>query len=253
MQAVILVGGYGTRIGEETLLKPKPMIEIGEHPILWHIMKLYSYYGVHDFILCLGYKGHIIRDYFLNYQRRSDDLELDVAAGTYKVLTKRAEPWKVTLVDTGTNTLTGGRIRRIEPYLKGDTFCLTYGDGVGNINIKELIAFHEQQQKEATVTAVQAAGRFGSLELEGEGVKLFGEKQETWINGGFFVLTRSIFRLLANDQDIWERRPLETLAEEGQLAAYKHEGFWHPMDTVSDRHTLNNLWKGDAPWAVWQK
>ncbi len=255
MKAVILAGGYGTRIGEETHLKPKPMIEIGTKPILWHIMKIFSYYGINEFIICLGYKGHLIKEYFSNYNLHMSDFTLDMSKNEVINHSNNAEPWKVTLIDTGEGTETGGRIKRIQKYVGNETFCLTYGDGVGNIHIKKLIEFHQKHGKYATVTAVQPPGRFGSLMLLDQMVVDFKEKplgDGGWINGGFFVLEPAIFSFISDDQTIWETNSLVKLAKQNQLAAYRHDGFWHPMDTLRDKQKLMDLWdRKNAPWKVW--
>ncbi|WP_028593388.1 glucose-1-phosphate cytidylyltransferase [Paenibacillus assamensis] len=255
MKAVILAGGYGTRIGEETNLKPKPMVEIGAQPILWHIMKIFSHYGIGEFIICLGYKGHIIKEYFSNYRLYRSDFTIDMDKGEITHHATNAEPWKVTLVDTGEGTETGGRVKRIADYVGNDTFCLTYGDGVGDVNIEELIRYHKQHGKSATVTAVQPPGRFGSLFVENQMVVNFREKpvgDGGWINGGFFVLEPTVFNYIANDQSVWETDVLMKLAEQKQLAAYHHHGFWHPMDTMRDKKKLHSLWEDNqAPWKVW--
>ncbi len=256
MKVVILAGGFGTRLSEETDLKPKPMIEIGSYPILWHIMKIYSYYGFNDFIICLGYKGYIIKEYFANYFIHSSDISIDLAKNKIEVMNHRSEDWKVTLIDTGFNTMTGGRIRRIKNYIGNETFMLTYGDGVADINIKTLVEFHKKNKKYATVTVVQPSGKFGSVILEeDEQVKSFIEKPAgdgAWINGGFFVLEPDVFNYInKGDETIWEREPLENLAKDGQLHAYKHLGFWKPMDTLRDKRDLDELWNtGKAPWKI---
>ncbi len=255
MKAVILAGGFGTRISEETDLKPKPMVEIGGRPILWHIMKLYSHYGINDFIICLGYKGYVIKEYFANYFLHMSDVTFDMTDNRMEVHHHYSEPWKVTLVDTGDHSMTGGRLRRIRPYLNGGRFCLTYGDGVSDVNITELLAFHEKNKKLATMTAIQPPGRYGSLDIRDDSVKCFQEKPKGdggWINGGFFVLEPEIMEYIEGDETVWERDPLEQLAGEGQLAAYQHSGFWQAMDTLRDKVKLEALWKkGDALWKVW--
>jgi glucose-1-phosphate cytidylyltransferase len=256
MKAVILAGGLGTRISEETHLKPKPMIEIGGMPILWHIMKIYSAFGVNDFVICCGYKGYVVKEYFANYFLHMSDVTFDMTNNDIKIHQKKAEPWKVTLVDTGENSQTGGRLKRVKPYLGDDDFCFTYGDGVASIDIASLLKFHKQHGKLATVTAVQPPGRFGALEMTGAAVNSFVEKPHgdgAYINGGFFVLNPKVIDLIADDLTIWERTPLETLATSGQLQAYKHDGFWQPMDTLRDKQHLEELWSsGQAPWKVWQ-
>ena len=254
MKAVILAGGLGTRLSEETASRPKPMVEIGGRPILWHILKIYSSYGINDFVICAGYKGYIIKEYFANYFLHMSDVTFDMANNSMQVHHKNAEPWKVTIIDTGDETLTGGRIKRIAPYVDG-TFCCTYGDGVGDVNITELINFHKSGKRKATLTGVQPPGRFGSVNHEGDVVNSFQEKPEgdgAWINGGFFVLEPSVFDEIESDSTIWERQPLENLAKQGELGIYKHKGFWRPMDTLRDKHELENLWdSGKAPWKSW--
>jgi len=256
MKAVILAGGLGTRISEETHLKPKPMIEVGGKPILWHIMKIYSTYGVNDFIICCGYKGYLIKEYFANYFLHMSDVTFDMTNNKMEVRQQKAEPWKVTLVDTGDETMTGGRLKRITPYLQNDEdFCFTYGDGVSNVNITELINFHKKQKLKATITATLPPGRFGVLDLDGHKIRSFKEKPDgdgAMINGGFFVLSPEVIQLIKGDATIWERDPLETLASQGQLAAFRHDGFWQPMDTLRDKIYLEKLWNdGKAPWKVW--
>lgn len=254
MKIVLLAGGLGTRISEESVLKPKPMIEIGGRPILWHIMKIYSTYGYNDFIVCCGYKGYVIKEYFANYAMHLSDVTFDIEKNTVQIHKKYAEPWKVTLVETGEATMTGGRLKYIEPYVDGD-FCMTYGDGVASINISDLVSFHKRHGKMATITAVQPPGRFGSLKLEGNAVRAFQEKpvgDGGWINGGFFVLSKEVLRLIKDDTTIWEREPLEQLAESDNLHAYFHRGFWQPMDTLRDKQYLESLIQtGKAPWKVW--
>lgn len=255
MKAVILAGGFGTRISEESHLKPKPMIEIGGKPILWHIMKIYGHYGINEFIICCGYKGYVIKEYFANYFLHMSDVTFDMTNNEMEVHQKKAEPWKVTLVDTGEYTQTGGRIKRIKEYLDG-TFCLTYGDGVSDINIDDLIDYHKKQKTLATVTAIQPAGRFGSLEIAGARVKSFLEKPKgdnRWISGGFFVCEPSVIDLIEGDETVWERKPLEQLAENNQLSVKKHENFWAAMDTMRDKTYLEELWSsGNAPWKKWE-
>ncbi len=256
MQAVILAGGLGTRISEETSLRPKPMIEIGGKPILWHVMKIYSHYGIHDFIICLGYKGYMIKEYFANYFLHMSDVTFDMANNSMKIHQNSAEPWKVTLVDTGEATMTGGRIKRVKDYVGDKTFCLTYGDGVGNVDIQKLVDFHRSHKNLATLTAVQPPGRFGALELKGSSVLRFLEKPHgdgAWINGGFFVLEPQVLDLIPGDETIWEREPLAQLSQQGSLRAYFHEGFWQPMDTLRDKNHLEELWSsGKAPWKMWK-
>lgn len=254
MKAVILAGGLGTRISEESVSKPKPMIEIGGKPILWHIMKMYSAHGVNDFIICCGYKGYVIKEYFANYFLHMSDVTIDLAHNSMEVHHKKAEPWKVTLIDTGESTQTGGRLKRIKSYVDGD-FCMTYGDGVGSVDITQLIDFHKKHGRLATMTAVQPPGRFGALGLAGTQVESFFEKPQGdggWINGGFFVLNPRALDLIDGDGAIWERTPLETLAQQHQLQAYFHKGFWQPMDTLRDKTNLEELWSsGSAPWKFW--
>ena len=256
MKAVILAGGLGTRISEETHLKPKPMIEIGGKPILWHILKMYSSHGVNDFIICCGYKGYVIKEYFANYFLHMSDVTFDMALNRMEVHQQKAEPWKVTLVDTGDNTLTGGRLKRIFQYVRDEeAFCFTYGDGVSNINIANLIAFHKEHGRKATVTATQPPGRFGALDLNGTSVDSFTEKPQgdgAYINGGFFVLSPEVIDLIDGDDTVWEREPMERLAMQGELQAYMHDGFWQPMDTLRDKTLLEDLWfKNQAPWKSW--
>jgi glucose-1-phosphate cytidylyltransferase len=255
MKAVILAGGLGTRISEESTVRPKPMIEIGGRPILWHIMKSYSAHGIYDFVVCLGYKGYIIKEYFANYFLHMSDVTFDMRNNKMTVHQNNAEPWQVTLVDTGEQTMTGGRLRRIAPYVQGEDFCCTYGDGVGDIDITALIAFHKQCGRLATLTATQPPGRFGSLVVDETSVLSFREKPRGdggWINGGFFVLSPSVLDYVAGDHISWEREPLERLATEGQLSVYRHFGFWQPMDTLRDKLQLDKLWtEGRAPWKVW--
>lgn len=257
MKVVILAGGLGTRISEESHLKPKPMIEIGGKPILWHIMKIYSHYGIHDFIICCGYKGYLIKEYFSNYFLHMSDVTFDMANNKMEVHQRHAEPWRVTLVDTGEETMTGGRLKRVASYLENDdTFCFTYGDGVSDVNIRELLDFHRAQGTLATLTATYPPARFGALDIRSDHkVMTFKEKPKGdggMINGGFFVLSQKVLSLLKDDKTVWEREPLETLASEGQLSAYQHHGFWQPMDTLRDRTLLEQLWaQGKAPWKVW--
>jgi glucose-1-phosphate cytidylyltransferase len=258
MKVVILAGGLGTRLTEETDIKPKPMVEIGEKPILWHIMKIYSTYGFNDFIVCLGYKGYVIKEYFINYFNHMSDFMVDLSNGKIERHNSKAEPWKITLVDTGLNTMTGGRIKRIKKYVQDETFMLTYGDGVGNIDLARLLSFHRQHGKMATITAVQPPGRFGALNLVAQDqVSSFSEKpigDGAWINGGFFVLEPSIFDYIRGDETLWEQDPLERLAKEGNLYAFKHYGFWKPMDTLRDKRDLEELWmSGKAPWKIWDE
>jgi glucose-1-phosphate cytidylyltransferase len=256
LKVVILAGGLGTRISEETHLKPKPMIEIGDRPILWHIMKTYSYFGFNDFVICLGYKGYSIKEYFHNYFLHNCDVTFDVRTQGMEIHQNLVESWRVTLVDTGVNSMTGGRVKRIKPYIGNETFMLTYGDGVADVNIAALVDYHISHGKLATLTAVQPAGRFGALELdEKDSVRSFTEKPDgdgAWINGGFFVLEPKIFNYIEGDQIIFERDPLQQLAQEVQLRAFRHTGFWQPMDTLRDKTMLEELWSaGRAPWKVW--
>mgnify|MGYP006093416789 CR=1 FL=1 len=257
MQLVILAGGRGSRLTEETLLKPKPLVDVGNKPIIWHIMKIYSHYGIKDFVICLGYKGYLIKEYFANYFLHNSDLTIDLKRNSMKVHQKKGEDWKVTLVDTGDETLTGGRILRIKKYIKDD-FLLTYGDGLANINIKKLIDFHKKNKKLATITAVQPQGRFGAIELNSKNhVISFKEKprgDNNWVNGGFFVLKPRIFDFLENDLSIWEQKPLIEMTKKKQVVAFKHVGFWHPMDTLRDKIFLDELWDhGKAPWKLWNE
>jgi len=255
MKAVILAGGMGTRISEETHLRPKPMIEIGGKPILWHIMKIYSAHGINDFIICLGYKGYIIKEYFSNYFLHMSNVTFDLENNKIEVHERKAEPWKVTLVDTGELTMTGGRLKRVRQYLGYEDFCFTYGDGLCDVNITELIQFHKGLQTLATVTATQPPGRFGTLDIENKRVVRFKEKPRdgNWINGGFFVLSTKVFDYIEGDTTLWENEPLEQLASERQISAFKHRGFWQPMDTLRDKNQLQNLWNsGKAPWKVWK-
>ena len=265
MKVVILAGGLGTRLSEETASRPKPMVEIGERPILWHIMKTYSHYGFSDFVVCLGYKGYVIKEYFSNYFLHMSDVTFDMSDNSVTVHQNAAEPWRVTLVDTGAETQTGGRIRRVSDYIRDDTFMLTYGDGVADIDIAKLLEFHRAHGKSATITAVQPLGRFGTLEIEDDavvgevvapGVRAFREKpvgDGAWVNGGFFVLEPSVLERIDGDDTLFERDPLESLAADGELVAFRHAGFWQPMDALRDVRVLEALWEsGEAPWAVWQ-
>jgi glucose-1-phosphate cytidylyltransferase len=258
MKVVILAGGFGTRISEESDLKPKPMIEIGGKPILWHIMKIYSHYGFNDFIICCGYKGYVIKDYFHHYYLHQTDITIDLSKNQIEYHDSSSEPWRVTLVDTGLNTMTGGRIKRIQPFVGDEPFMLTYGDGVSDIDILALLDFHKQHKRLATLTAVQPSGKFGALGIDTQNAVIqFKEKPKgdgAWINGGFFVCEPGIFDYIrSGDETIWERQPLEDLSRDGQLGAYKHEGFWQPMDTLRDKNELERLWAtGNAPWKVWQ-
>jgi glucose-1-phosphate cytidylyltransferase len=255
MKAVILAGGLGTRISEESTVRPKPMIEIGGKPVLWHILKTYSHHGIHDFIVCLGYKGYMIKEYFSNYFLHTSDITLDLSKNQMHVHHRHAEPWRITLVDTGEQTQTGGRLKRVSEFLDNETFCFTYGDGLSDIDVQAELAFHRAQGTLATVCAVQPPGRFGALDLVGNRITRFSEKplgDGSWINGGFFVLEPAVLSYIAGDDTIWEREPLESLAHDHQLSAYTHDGFWQPMDTLRDKIKLEELWQtGKAPWKVW--
>lgn len=255
MKVVILAGGLGTRISEESHVRPKPMIEIGGKPILWHIMKIYTTHGLNDFIICLGYRGYLIKEYFANYFLHMSDVTFDLSANRMEVHEKFAEPWRVTLVDTGEHTQTGGRLKRVARYLDGGDFCFTYGDGLGDVNIRELVAFHARQRTLATVTAVQPPGRFGALNLSEQKITSFQEKPNGdggWISGGFFVLSPPVLDLIEDDHTVWEQGPMQHLARDGQLSAYVHRGFWHPMDTLRDMTHLEALWsRGNPPWKLW--
>ena len=257
MKVVILAGGLGTRISEESVLKPKPMIEIGGKPLLWHIMKMYSQHNVRDFIICCGYKGYVIKEYFSNYFLHMSDVTFDMEKNQMEIHRKMAEPWRVTLVDTGDDTMTGGRLKRVGEYVSGEKeFCLTYGDGVSDVDLTALIKFHRSHGKKATVTAVQPLGRYGALQLEADAVQGFEEKPRGdggWINGGFFVLSPDVLDYISGDVASWEGEPLGRLAREGQLSAFKHFGFWQPMDTLREKNLLESLWaSGNAPWATWK-
>ena len=256
MKAVILAGGLGTRISEETTVRPKPMIEIGGRPVLWHILKSYSHHGINDFVICLGYKGYLIKEYFANYFLHMSDVTFDLRSNRMEVHQKHAEPWRVTLVDTGDATQTGGRLKRVASYLDDGPFCFTYGDGLSNVNIAASVAFHKEQGTLATVCAVQPPGRFGALDIEEGRISRFQEKPDgdgSWINGGFFVLDRGVLDYVDGDSCIWEREPLEALARDGQLSAFVHRGFWQPMDTLRDKMKLEEWWQGgNAPWKTWQ-
>jgi glucose-1-phosphate cytidylyltransferase len=257
MKVVLLAGGLGTRLSEETHLRPKPMIDLGGRPILWHIMKIYSSHGVNDFIICCGYKGYVIKEYFANYFLHMSDVTFDMKNNRMEVHTKKAEPWRVTLVDTGDDTLTGGRLKRVANYVREDeAFCFTYGDGVADVDISKQIEFHKQHGKLATVTAVQPPGRYGALLREGTNVQGFQEKPPgdgAWINGGFFVLSPKVIDFIDGDQTSWEGGPLETIARSGQLESFEHRGFWQPMDTLRDKNQLEELWStGKAPWRIWE-
>ena len=256
MKAVIVAGGFGTRISEETHLIPKPMIQIGGKPVLWHIMKIYSHYGINEFIICLGYKGYVIKEYFANYFLHTSDVTFDLRTNEMNVHQNSAEPWKITLVDTGEDTMTGGRLKRIQNYIGDETFCFTYGDGVSNVNISEEIEFHHSKGRLATVATVMPPGRFGAIDLQEDRIVGFREKPNgdgNWVNGGFFVLEPGIFEYNRGDETIWEQEPLEMLAKQGQLSAYFHHHFWHPMDTLRDKVKLEELWNShNAPWNVWK-
>jgi len=256
IKAVILAGGMGTRISEESSIRPKPMIEIGGKPILWHILKMYSHHGINDFVICLGYKGYVIKEYFSNYFLHSSDVTFDMQNNRMEVHHKHAEPWRVTLVETGEKSMTGGRIKRVKQYVENDElFCLTYGDGVSDVNITKLLEFHRAHGKDATLTGVQPPGRFGALGMDGTAITSFQEKPNgdgSWINGGFFVCNPRVIDRIAGDSTTWEREPLEGLAAEEQIHAYQHDGFWQPMDTLRDKVLLEELWAaGNAPWKVW--
>lgn len=255
MKAVILAGGYGTRISEETTLRPKPMIEVGGKPILWHILKIYSSHGVNDFIICCGYKGYLIKEYFANYGLHSSDVTFDMRKNAMTVHQNSAEPWSVTLVDTGEETATGGRLKRVRQYIGDEDFCFTYGDGVSNVNVTDLIAFHRKHGAAATITATQPPGRFGVLTIDRQKITSFNEKPPEgggFINGGYFVLSNKVMDYIQGDSTVWEREPLERLAADGNLAAFVHTGFWQPLDTMRDKVLLNELWtSGKAPWKVW--
>lgn len=256
MKVVILAGGYGTRLSEETDIKPKPMVEIGDKPILWHILKFYSSYGFNDFIICLGYKGQFIKNYFLNYLYNSNDLKINIENKTTNILSNNCEPWKISLIDTGIDSMTGGRIKRIKKYIEKDSnFLLTYGDGLSDVNLENLIKQHTLTKSIITLTAIQPEGRYGALTLNNSKVKKFGEKldsKSSWINGGYFVVNKKIFSYLKNDSTIFEKQPLESLAKIGKLSAYKHNGFWQSMDTLRDKKKLTKIWNsGKAPWKKW--
>ena len=256
MKLVILAGGRGTRVSEETILKPKPLIEIGEKPIIWHIMKIYSCFGINEFIICCGYKGYLVKEYFANYALHESDVTIDILKNKIEVHKKNAEKWKITLVDTGQDTQTGGRILRVKDYISND-FLLTYGDGLSNINIKKLIQFHKFNKTIATVTIVQPKGRFGAVEIQKNKnlITKFSEKPKgdgAWINGGFFILKKDVFKYLKDDKTIWEKEPLENLAKDSELSGYRHNDFWYPMDTIRDKEYLDKLWKSNsAPWKIW--
>ena len=255
MKAVILAGGLGTRISEETVVRPKPMIDIGGKPVLWHILKIYSQHGINDFIICLGYKGYMVKEYFANYFLHTSDVTFDLAHNRMEVHQQHAEPWRVTLVDTGDHTQTGGRLKRVESYLDGGTFCFTYGDGLADIDITTQLAFHKARAGLATMCAVRPPGRFGAIDIQDNRITRFEEKPSgdgSWINGGFFILERGVLDYIRGDATIWERDPLEALARDGQISAYTHAGFWQPMDTLRDKLKLEELWQsGNAPWKIW--
>jgi glucose-1-phosphate cytidylyltransferase len=255
MKVVILAGGLGTRLAEETTIRPKPMVEIGDRPMLWHIMKIYSSYGFNDFVICLGYRGYMVKEYFANYHLHTSDVTFDVAENRMEVQRTATERWRVTLIDTGQETMTGGRLRRVLQYLGDEDFCFTYGDGVADIDIGRLVEFHRKEGTLVTVTAVQPTGRFGSMVLDGSRVTEFSEKPTgdgAWINGGFFVVSPKVAPYLEGDETVWEREPLQRLASEGQLTSYRHTGFWQPMDTLREKLRLDELWEsGTAPWKTW--
>ena len=255
MKAVILAGGLGTRISEETAVRPKPMVEIGGKPILWHLMKVYSHHGINEFVVCLGYRGYMVKEYFANYFLHMSDVTFDLAENRMEVCHRHCEPWRVTLIDTGQSTQTGGRLRRVRDYVSDGTFCFTYGDGLANVNIGKLVEFHKEQGRLATVTAVQPPGRFGALDIDAQRITRFQEKplgDGGWVNGGFFVLEPEAIDTVDSDATSWEKGPLEALAREGQLSAFRHRGFWQPMDTLRDKVKLEELWSGgEAPWKVW--
>lgn len=256
LKTVILAGGLGTRLSEETHLKPKPMVEIGGKPILWHIMKIYSHYGLNEFIICAGYKGYVIKEYFANYFMHMSDITFDIKQNKFIVHRENAEPWSVTIVDTGDNSNTGGRIKRIKKYINEEDFFLTYGDGVSDININKLYSFHKKHKKQATLTAIQPSARYGALKIKNNIVKTFDEKPaqvDNWVNGGFFVLNKSIFKYIKNDLTIWEAESLKKISQKNQLMAYKHKGFWQSMDTLREKNNLEKLWTNKKPpWKVWK-
>tara|TARA_Y100000389_G_C17414636_1_gene492970 strand:+ start:745 stop:1515 length:771 start_codon:yes stop_codon:yes gene_type:complete len=256
MQLVILAGGLGTRISEESILRPKPLIEIGGRPIIWHIMKHYSHYGINDFVICCGYKGYMIKEFFSNYLLHISDVTINLDKNQIQFHNSKKDSWTITLVDTGAETQTGGRLKRVEKYLKPE-FCMTYGDGLSNVNIKKLINFHKKNKKLATMTTVQPPGRFGIVKTKGDKILNFLEKpvgNGAWINGGFFVLNKKILKLIKDDMTIWEKKPLEILAKKRELISFKHKDFWHPMDTLRDKHYLEDLWqKKNCPWKLWNE
>jgi glucose-1-phosphate cytidylyltransferase len=255
MKAVILAGGLGTRLAEETSIRPKPMVEVGGRPILWHILKHYSRHGINEFVVCLGYRGYVIKEYFANYFMHMSDITFDLAKNEMEICQRHCEPWRVTLIDTGEETQTGGRLRRVAKYVGDETFCFTYGDGVSDVDLTALVAFHRRQGRLATLTSVQPQGRFGALDIEGGRITRFEEKPQgdgTWVNGGFFVLEPQVLSYIEGDATPWEREPLEALARDGQLSAWTHRGFWQPMDTLRDKMKLEDLWqRGVAPWKTW--
>ncbi len=257
MKAVILAGGYGTRLSEETAVRPKPLVEIGDKPILWHIMKIYTAHGITDFIVCCGYKGYLIKEYFANYFLHRSDVTFDIKNNRMEVLQNEAEPWRVTLIDTGMDTMTGGRLKRVQQYIGDETFCLTYGDGVTDVDLTKLIEFHKAQKTVATLTAVQPPGRFGVFKLSEDQTKIHGFREKpqgdgAWINGGYFIVEPEGVDYIRGDDTVWEQAPLKKMAKEGQLSAYRHSGFWHPMDTLRDKMTLDKMWEtGQAPWRLW--
>ncbi|WP_426041883.1 glucose-1-phosphate cytidylyltransferase [Brevundimonas sp. TWP2-3-4b1] len=255
MKAVILAGGLGTRLSEETDVRPKPMVEVGGKPIIWHIMKIYSAAGITDFVVCLGYKGYVIKEYFANYFLHQTDVTVDIRNNKIEFHHSAAEPWTVTMVDTGGETMTGGRLKRVKQYLDDEPFCMTYGDGVADIDIRELLSFHDSHGLDATLTATRPPGRFGAVDMDGDRVTAFVEKPHgdgSWINGGFFVLSPKVIDRIADDTTVWEREPLEGLARDQQLGAYRHDGFWQPMDTIRDKRMLEALWEsGEAKWKLW--
>jgi glucose-1-phosphate cytidylyltransferase len=260
LKVAILAGGFGTRLSEETDIKPKPMVEIGGKPILWHIMKFYSYYGFNDFVICLGYKGYMIKEYFANYFLHQSDITIDIEKNNIEIHNSKSEPWRVTLIDTGLNSMTGGRIKRIEPYIDGERFMLTYGDGLSNVDLNKLNEFHQKKNRYATLTAVQPPSRFGAINIDSNDNILefkekpkWGRRSENWINGGFFVLESDIFDYIDGDMTYWERKPLENLANDDQLVAYKHDGFWKPMDMLRDKVELEEIWSSkNPPWKLWK-
>jgi glucose-1-phosphate cytidylyltransferase len=256
MKCVILAGGLGTRISEETHLKPKPMVEIGGMPLLWHIMKTYSTYGINDFVICCGFKGYVIKEYFANYFLHTSDVTIDLKNNKLEVHKKSAEPWKVTMIDTGVNTMTGGRLKKIKKYVEDETFCFTYGDGLSDINISKLLKFHNKNKTYATTTAVQPPGRYGDLELKNNKVTKFIEKplgDGSWVNGGYFVLEPEIFDFIQGNNTVWEKEPLENLSHKNQLSAFMHKGFWHAVDTLRDKNHLEELWNSkNTPWKIWK-